>query len=121
MKNVYVGKAAPDAASDRGWLLGHFKPEGDPRHSTDVEIKWGVHVPGERRAQWTTGDERSALLVLISGHFVMEFPDGEVPLTQQGDYVVWHRVDHSWRAERESVVMTVRWPSTPGHAVPPIR
>ncbi|WP_067485637.1 signal peptidase I [Actinomadura hibisca] len=121
MRNVYTGKAAPDAAADRGWLLGHFKPEGDPRHSTDVEIKWGVHEPGERRAQWTTGDERSALLVLISGHFVMEFPDGEVPLTQQGDYVVWHQVDHSWRAEQESVVMTVRWPSTPGHAVPSAR
>ena len=35
---IYVGNADPDALADHGWLLGHFKPEGDPRHSTDVEI-----------------------------------------------------------------------------------
>ncbi|WP_374005171.1 hypothetical protein [Streptomyces ipomoeae] len=40
-------------------------------------------------------------------------------LERQGDYVVWGRgVDHSWVAEEESVVLTVRWPSVPGYAVP---
>jgi hypothetical protein len=28
-------------------------------------------------------------------------------------------VDHSWYAEGESVVLTVRWPSIPGYAVRP--
>ena len=116
--DVYVGKAAPDAAGDRGWLLGHFKPPGDLRHSDEVEIKWGTHPKGERRAQWTSGEKRTALLVLISGRFRMEFPEGDVLLTEQGDYVVWGRgVDHSWHAEEESVVMTIRWPSIPGYAV----
>ncbi|MQY05257.1 cupin domain-containing protein [Actinomadura macrotermitis] len=118
-ENVYVGKAAADGAQDRGWLLGHFKPPGDPRHSEDVEIKWGVHPKGERRAQWAVGEKRTALLVLISGRFRMEFPDGDVVLAEQGDYVLWERgVDHSWEAEEASVVMTVRWPSIPGYAVP---
>ncbi|MCA1219761.1 signal peptidase I [Streptomyces sp. 8L] len=99
-------------------MLGHFKDPGDPRHSEDVEIKWGVHPRGDRRARWITGEERTALLVLISGRFRVELPDRTVLLTRQGDYVVWgHGTDHSWHAEEESVVLTVRWPSLPGYAV----
>ena len=41
---VYVGSAAADAAGNHGWLLGHFLPEDDARHSEDVEIKWGIHA-----------------------------------------------------------------------------
>ncbi|TDD34418.1 signal peptidase I [Actinomadura sp. KC06] len=120
MDGVYVGKAGPDAAADSGWLLGHFKPPGDLRRSDEVEIKWGVHPKGERRARWTNGEKRTALLVLVSGRFRLEFPEGDVVLAEQGDYVVWGRgVDHSWCAEEESVVMTVRWPSIPGYAVHP--
>jgi hypothetical protein len=119
VENVYVGKAPVDAAGDRGWLVGHFKPLDDVRHSDDVEIKWGVHPPGDRRAEWTTGEKRTALLVLISGRFRVELPGRSVLLVDQGDYVVWGPgVDHSWHAEVESVVLTVRWPSVPGYAVP---
>ncbi|MBA9003483.1 MULTISPECIES: signal peptidase I [Thermomonospora] len=115
---VYVGKADRDAALDRGWLLGHFKDPSDLRHSDAVEIKWGVHPRGDRRARWTTGEERTALLVLISGRFRLDFPHRSVTLSEQGDYVVWGKgVDHSWYAEEESVVLTVRWPSIPGYRV----
>jgi hypothetical protein len=115
---VYVGNAGTDAISDRGWLLGHFKSPGDVRHSADVEIKWGVHPRGDERAQWVTGEKRTALLVLISGRFRVELPGRSVLLANQGDYVVWTPgVDHSWYAEEESVVLTVRWPSIPGYAV----
>ncbi|MCX5122315.1 signal peptidase I [Streptomyces sp. NBC_00347] len=114
--SVYTGKATPDAAVDRGWLLGHFKEPGDPRHSEDVEIKWGVHPKGEERASWVRGESRTALQVLISGRFRLEFPGRNVVLAEQGDYVVWGRgVDHSWYAEEDSVVLTVRWPSLPGY------
>lgn len=116
---MYVGNAAVDAAGDRGWLLGHFKSVGDVRHSEDVEIKWGVHPRGDQRAVWVTGEKRTALLILISGRFRVELPTRSVVLADQGDYVVWgHGVDHSWYAEEESVVVTVRWPSVPGYAVP---
>ncbi|GAA2702069.1 signal peptidase I [Micromonospora olivasterospora] len=121
--SVYVGKAGPDGAAEGGWLLGHFRLPGDPRHSTDVEVKWGVHPPGEARSRWATGERRTALLVLVSGRFRVELPDRTVVLSEPGDYVVWGRdVDHSWYAERESVVLTVRWPSVPGYRVaPPVR
>ncbi len=118
-QGVYVGNADVDGAADAGWLLGHFRPPGDPRHSADVEIKWGVHAPGDERAQWVRGEARTALLVLISGRFRVELPGRSVLLSKRGDYVVWGRgVDHSWRAEEESVVLTVRWPSIPGYKVP---
>ncbi|MGW5001209.1 signal peptidase I [Streptomyces hydrogenans] len=116
--SVYVGNAGADAALDKGWLLGHFKETGSPRHSEDVEIKWGVHPRGEERALWARGEVRTALLVLISGRFRVELPERSVLLERQGDYVVWGRgVDHSWVAEEDSVVLTVRWPSVPGYAV----
>ncbi|MFI7607708.1 signal peptidase I [Micromonospora sp. NPDC049366] len=120
---VYVGNAGADGAVNAGWLLGHFMPPGDPRHSTEVEVKWGVHAAGETRARWATGERRTALLVLVSGRFRVELPDRTVVLGEPGDYVVWGRgVDHSWYAETESVVLTVRWPSVPGYRVgPPVR
>ncbi|MDV9169422.1 signal peptidase I [Streptomyces sp. W16] len=116
--NIYVGNAGKDAPLDRGWLLGHFKDVGDPRHTDAVEVKWGVHPRGDERPEWVRGDERTALLVLVSGRFRVEFPERGVLLEQQGDYVVWGPgVDHSWFAEEESVVVTVRWPSVSGYAV----
>jgi hypothetical protein len=114
---IYVGNAAADAPGDRGWLVGHFKPAADVRHSDDVEIKWGTHAPGDRRAQWVTGEKRTAVLVLISGRFWVELPGRSVLLARQGDYVMFRGVDHSWHAEEQSVVMSVRWPSIPGYAV----
>lgn len=115
---IYVGNATVDAPADRGWLLGHFKASGDVRHSTDVEIKWGMHQPGERRGQWVTGEQRTAMLMLISGRFRVELPGRDVLLAKQGDYVVFDGIDHSWEAEECSILLTVRWPSVPGYAVP---
>lgn len=116
--NVYVGSAAADAPANRGWLLGHFMPSGDVRNSSEVEIKWGVHPVGDQRAAWVAGETRTALIVLVSGCFRVDFPDRSVVLRDQGDYVVFDGVDHSWYAEEESVVLGVRWPSVPGYAVP---
>ena len=43
---IYLENATVDAPADRGWLLGHFKPAANPRHSEDVEIKWGIRARG---------------------------------------------------------------------------
>lgn len=48
----------------------------------------------------------------------MEFPERSVVLTERGDYVVFHGVDHSWFAEEESVILGIRWPSVPGYSTP---
>ena len=118
--NVYVGRAVPDGVANQGWLVGHFMPPGDLLHSADVEVKWGVHVAGERRAAWATAETRTALLVLIRGSFDIELRDRTVLLREPGDYVVWGPgEDHSWQAGPvETVVLTVRWPSLPGWRLP---
>jgi len=115
-KTIYVGNAAADALVDRGWLLGHFKPADDARHSDGVEVKWAIHPEGDQRRQWVAGEQRSALLLLVSGRFRVDLPGRSVVLAQQGDYVVFHGLSHSWHAERASVVIAVRWPSIPGYA-----
>jgi mannose-6-phosphate isomerase-like protein (cupin superfamily) len=119
--NVHVGRADLDGAANQGWLLGHFMPPGSLLHSTDVEVKWGVHRPGERRAAWATAETRTALLVLVRGTFDIELRDRTVVLREPGDYVVWGPgEDHSWQAgDVETVVLTVRWPSSPGWRLPP--
>lgn len=109
-----MGNVTTDAAA-RGWLLGHFMPDGDPRHSDAVEIKWGVHPAGEQRPGWVADDPRSILSVLISGRFRIDLPDRSVVLAKQGDYVVFRGANHTWQAEEESVVVSVRWPSLPGY------
>ena len=112
-EQIYLGNATADTAA-RGWFLGHFMPDGDARHSEDVEIKWGVHPVGERRREWGAGDRRSTLSVLISGRFRVEFPDRAVVLAKQGDYVLFNGVGHAWHAEEASTLVTIRWPSLPG-------
>jgi hypothetical protein len=120
-EQIYVGTAEVDAPANRGWLLGHFKPVDDPRHSDDVEIKWAVHPAGDQRPQWVAGEQRTALLLLISGRFRVELPTRSVLLARQGDYIVFHGIEHSWHAEEHSVVLTVRWPSISGYDGPPSR
>jgi hypothetical protein len=113
---IYTGYAADDAPQHRGWLLGHFMPAGDARHSEAVEIKWGVHPRGEKRAQWVTEERRTAAIFLVSGRFRVDLPDRSVVLDRPGAYVVFHGVSHSWVAEEDSTILGVRWPSVPGYA-----
>jgi mannose-6-phosphate isomerase-like protein (cupin superfamily) len=119
--SVYVGRAGEDGARNQGWLLGYFVPPGELLHSDDVEVKWGVHPAGDRRAAWAIDERRTALLVLIQGAFNIELRDRTVVLREPGDYVVWGPgQDHSWRAlEADTTVLTVRWPSLAGWRLPP--
>jgi quercetin dioxygenase-like cupin family protein len=109
--NWYAGNAATDATDHRGWLLGHFVKDG-PRQSNDVEVKWGIHPAGDERAEWATDEQRTTMVLLVSGRFRVELSTGPMLLERQGDYLVWGPgVEHSWHAEQDSTVITVRWPS----------
>jgi hypothetical protein len=107
------GNANEDGQGTHGWLLGQFiDPSRGVRHSTDVEVKWGIHLSGDRRAEWTADDQRTTLVILIEGNFVVHLTEGSAPLSRQGDYVMWGPgIDHSWAALSDSIVLTVRWPS----------
>jgi hypothetical protein len=112
--NWYTGNADDDAGRYRGWLLGHFvdASEGGPRCTEAVEVKWGMHPAGQTRAGWTEGDQRTTMVLLVSGRFRLDLSVGSTTLERQGDYIVWGPgIDHSWQAEQDSTVITIRWPS----------
>jgi hypothetical protein len=107
----------PPTPGGRGWLLGHFQPPGDPGTAT-TSRSWAIH-PRDDRRRVVTGELRSAALIRVSGRFRVELPGRSVRLAEQGDYVVFHGVNHSWHAEEASVVVAVRWPSVPGYSIVP--
>lgn len=109
----HSGNAAIDGRDTRGWILGHFIDAAEGvRHSADVEVKWFHHPAGDQRTDWTTDDQRTTLLLLISGRFRLDLTAASVTLAEQGDYVLWGPgIDHSWHALADTVILTVRWPS----------
>jgi hypothetical protein len=112
--NWHSGNAAEDGGETRGWILGHFiDPSKGVLSSKDVEIKWGIHPVGDKRREWTADDQRTTFTILVHGNFRIDLTGGSVTLENQGDYAAWGPgVDHSWEALSESVVITVRWPSS---------
>jgi uncharacterized cupin superfamily protein len=111
--NWYHGNAVDDGRDTRGWLLGHFIDTSKGVRSTrDVEVKWGIHPAGEKRAEWTKDDQRTTLVLLVEGNFRVDLTEGSVTMSRQGDYIMWRPgIDHSWEAISDSTVITVRWPS----------
>lgn len=119
MSSIVTGNANQEAVRYRGWLIGHFiTPAADPRATTAVEVKWGVHKAGEMKYTWAKSVEATTLSMLIRGRFRLSFPNHDFVLSQEGDYLVWSPdVFHKWQAEQDSVILTVRWPSWPGDTV----
>lgn len=109
------GNAAVVSKDTRGWFLGHFMPgEENPLRTEHLELKWYTHAKGEIREQWAPANPVKTLNVLVRGHFVLLFPDQEVSLEKEGDFVFFGPgVPHSFRCVEESLVLTVRWPSAP--------
>jgi hypothetical protein len=111
--NWYTGNANDDADAHRGWLVGHFiQPTESVRSSADLEIKWGRHPAGDKRVAPATDEQRTTLVLLVSGRHRVELSVGTALLKEPGDYVVWGPgIDHTWETEHDSIVLTVRWPS----------
>ena len=112
---IAVGNAAEVSGGTRGWFIGHFmEGRADALASRDVELKWFTHAAGETRPEWSPPSAVRTLNVLIRGRFVLRFPDREVELAREGDFVLFGPgVAHSFRSVEESLVLTVRWPSAP--------
>jgi len=113
-KNHYYGNAISDSIDHRGWFIGSFMTDRSPLlQSKHVEVKWGIHRSGEARSDWDAGNPSFSLTILLRGHLVQIFADAEFNLTNEGDFVAWRPgVPHTWRAEKDSVILTVRWPGT---------
>jgi quercetin dioxygenase-like cupin family protein len=73
-----------------------------------------VGDPGEARSAWSIAGFRTTVIILVEGRFRLNLADESILLDAQGDYVMWGAgLDRSWRAEDDTVVITVRWPSVP--------
>jgi mannose-6-phosphate isomerase-like protein (cupin superfamily) len=107
------GNVGAVSAGTRGWFLGHFMSGDDnPLRTSDLEVKWWTHDKGETRNEWAPGNPVKTVNILIRGHFVLLFPEREVSLEKEGDFVLFGPgVPHSFRSEQESLVLTIRWPS----------
>jgi hypothetical protein len=114
--HVITGNAQVDGNPYRGWFIGSFIPSSDALRSTAaIEVKWGTHTAGEQRSDWSPPAATTTLSILISGRFRIQFLDREVILSQPGDYALWSAgVAHSWLAEENSIILTVRWLDSPG-------
>lgn len=86
--NWNAGNAAEDSADYRGWLIGHFidASHGPMRMTTDLEVKWGIHPAGDKRPAWTEDEERSTLVILVSGKFRVDLSTKK--LGRSATYVV---------------------------------
>lgn len=114
MSTWHVGNAGDHKDDRRGWFVGHFMPDKDVRHSDEVEVKWGQHPAGEQRDDWQGDETRTTVLLLIEGRFRIDLSVATHVLAQPGDYAMWGPgIGHSWQAEADSVVLTIRWPSVP--------
>ena len=113
MQDVYQGNAFEDGKDTRGWIVGDFLPAWTGLHKTAaVEVKWCHLKAGAKRDDWVTDEERTTLGIIVSGSFSYLFRDKKVTVSNQGDYVLWGKgVDHSWQAETDCLVITIRWPS----------
>jgi len=100
--------------------MGHFlPPEAGPLATSALEIKWNNNPAGTARAEWTSGETRTAIWILFAGHMRLHWRNpvgdsGTVELREPGDWVMWTPgVDHTWDAIEDSTRITIRWPSLP--------
>lgn len=107
----------------QGWFVGHFIPAATGlTHQSAVELKWYQHPEGELRRGWATSRTATTISVLISGAFVtrLKLADGirEITLSDPGDYILFGPgVPHTWEALKDSVVISVRFPSVPSDQI----
>ena len=117
---ITTGNATETGQGHWGWMLGHFMPAAAPELITgDVEVQWANLPAGARRAEWGYNAQAHTLAMLVRGRFHLHFPERDVLLTGEGDYVLWEPgVPHFWEAEEDTLIVTVRWPSVPGDSQP---
>lgn len=110
---ITFGNTTADSKDTRGWFLGHFMPgENNPLRTSHLELKWYTHAKDETRIEWAPGNPVKTLNILMRGRFVLLFPEREVALAKEGDFVLFGPdVPHTFRSEEESLVLTIRWPS----------
>ena len=116
MDGVTSGSAPALGGPRGGWFVGRFIDADPFRQAHDVEVKWGAHRKGETNRAFAANKTARTMSVLVRGRFRLTFRRGDraedVRLEKEGDFALWlPGLEHTWVAEEDSVVLTVRWPS----------
>ena len=99
-----------------GWFVGHFFGDDPIRQTNDVAVKWGIHPAGQSNGKLSAYRTATTISVLVRGRFRLTFKhrdnEEQVLLQHEGDYIIFNPgVYHTWIAEADTVIMSVRWPS----------
>ena len=71
-------------------------------------------LAGDIRPDWNPDEAATTLCLLVQGCFKLHFATQAVTFRRPGDYAVWGPgIKHRWQAIEDSIVLTIRWPSTP--------
>lgn len=129
--HVTIGNAATENSLFKSWFIGPLQKWASDRkaeaalfglrESSVVEMKWGVHSAGEKRAAWAPCSDQRTISLLVRGRFLLCFRSPqdqsrviEQRLLAEGDYAIWGTdVEHTWLVEEDSIILTVRWREQP--------
>jgi cupin superfamily acireductone dioxygenase involved in methionine salvage len=131
LQDITTGNTKKDGTEFSFWFVGQIekwcKEKDMPfdakryglRNTGDIEIKWGIYKKGELRNVWASSSEKTAMSILVRGDFTFIFRNianheeqKEVRLLNEGDYVIWREdVEHTWRMDEDSEILTLRWPT----------
>lgn len=104
-------------SATRGWICGHFLPEGSPLRNTELEVKYSVLQPGETQAAHVHPHGTEVSFVI---HGKMKYRvGGKEFLLSDGDFVFMKaNVEEAILEVYEPTTMvSVRTPSVPGNKV----
>lgn len=114
-ESIAYGNALTDGKDHSGWFVGHFMNPGSLQRSENVEVKFTFNPTGSSNEAVTANHMSRSLSILVSGRHRLLFGNTSILLENVGDYAMWGRgVSHTWKAELDSTIVTVRWPSIRG-------
>lgn len=117
--DIVTGNFNGESNNHRGWIMGHFMEDMSPFKTENVEIKWGIHKAGKSKEVIAQNTKSHSLGILIRGKFTFVFKTQNVTLVKEGDYVFFPSgTPHSWIADEDCLILTVRWPSIPNDQKP---
>jgi hypothetical protein len=125
MSHPHKGNAIIDGYKTGGWIVGNKPSMAGLFKNTDVFIKYGLHHNGDECKQpYQPSSKINVSILVYGGPFMYSFKDysgndlSDQVLEKPGDYVIYGtNVTHTWKALRESTVITVQF--TPEKNDPP--
>ncbi len=113
----YVIDNIQNCSTTRGWICGHFLPEGHPMKTSELEVKYSVLQPGE--TQGTHFHPQGTEINFIIHGKVKYLIGGEERILSDGDFVFMRsNVDEAVLEVYETTTMlSARTPSLPENKV----